>query len=258
MLEKGKIDLTYPGHDPSAIFSALEAVSNPKKGEFESSADFEERKTKSLSAPYLPGLSLTDQLAFILETRRAGKYFSGLGYSYDADSAEASLYVILADSVPNEIGSPNYDTSGFARRQARAPLKVQALQSQRTNEREYQASNAYGATVTVTESTYKTVQLGLERLDFVPWQKAFSESPRPTTRLKLEASVAAKELPKLKALILARPSPPFVDYNFTHQKPTRDSPKELTIQTQIIRAVADEVIFFSGITGEIIYRAKPN
>ncbi len=258
MLERGKIDPAYFGHNPSVIFPALEAVSNLRKGEFESSADFEERRTKAMSGAYLPGLKLTDQLAFILDTRRASKYFSGLGYSYDADSAEASLYVIFNDRTLNEIGSPSYDASGSAGQQARVPLKVQVLKSQKIDERQYQASNAYGATVTVTKSVYKTIALGLERLDFVPWQKEFPENPQPVSRVKMEASVAARELPKLKTLILARPLSPYVNYDFTHQEPTRDNPKELIIQTRIIRAIVDEVIFFSGITGEIIYRAKSN
>lgn len=260
MLEAGKIDPAYSGHDPSAIFTALEAAVNIKKGEFESSAEFEERRTKSLSTPYLPGLQLTDQLGFVVEVRKVGKYFAGIGYGYDADTAEASLYVILADSVPNEIGSPNYDTStsGFARRQARSPLKVHLLHSQKIIEREYQASNAYGATVAVTESAYKTVQLGFDRLDFVPLQKAYSESPQPVTRVKMEAAVASRELPRLKALFLVRPSPPFVDYDHHYKEPTRDRPDEVSIQKRIIRAIADEIVFYSGITGEIIYRAKQN
>lgn len=258
MLESGKIDIAYAGHDPNAIFAALEAATNVKKGEFESSSTFEDRRTKSLSAPYLPGLKFTDQLGFIVEVRKVGKYFSGVGYSFDADAAEVSLYVSLADSVPNEIGSPNFQMSDYARRQARSPLKVQALHSQKPDEREYQASNAYGATVTVTESTLKTVQLGLGRLDFVPLRKAFSENPQPVTKLKMDAMAAARELPGLKALFLVRPSSPFVDYNFTHQKPTRENPRELIIQTRIVRAVADEIVFYSGITGEIIHRVKQN
>lgn len=69
MLESGKIDIAYAGHDPNAIFAALEAATNVKKGEFESSSTFEDRRTKSLGAPYLPGLKFTDQLGcFVSKT----------------------------------------------------------------------------------------------------------------------------------------------------------------------------------------------
>jgi len=256
MLETGKIDLTYAGHDPNAIFAALEAAFAQKRGEFESSTDFEERRAKSLKEPYLPGLNLTDQLAFIVEVKKASRYFSGLVYSYDVDSSETSLYINLPDSLPNENGGPNHNFSGLAKRRENSPIKVQTLQNQLLSERDYQASNAYGATVTVTRSRYKTVQLGLVRLDFVPSQRGISDSPLPVTRFRMESSVAAIELPKLKALFLVRPSPPFVHYNLLYQEPTIGSPTELVIQTHIIRGVADEIVFFSGITGKIIFRTK--
>ncbi len=258
MLTNGRIDLAYSGHDPFTIFSALEAISSIRRGEFESSAEFEDRREKVLSAAYLPGLNLRDQLSFVVETKKFNNFFSGLAYSYDAGTGETSLYIVLPRIIPNEIGSPHYNANPNVSRPIPWPLNVQTLRNLRTDEQGYVGSNSFGATANVTKATIKILQLSPEKLDFIPWQRVANNLPQPIVKIKMEASVAARELPKLKAMYIARPTPPFVNYDTSHQEPTRENPSDITIQTRIIRVVVDEVVFYSGVTGEIIHRARPS
>lgn len=79
------IPVGFIGHDAVRIANALERLESKKKGEFESTADFEARKVaERLAAPatrYLGELTLGDMHAFSVPVRKLERYFWGGAYS---------------------------------------------------------------------------------------------------------------------------------------------------------------------------------
>ena len=47
---------------------------------------------------------------------------------------------------------------------------------------------------------------------------------------------------------------PYLDYDFKHKEPTRDSPTEVMNQIRVIRGSLRQLVVYSGITGEIFVR----
>ena len=114
MLEGGRIDPGYAGFAAADVIEALEKMTVSKMGEFESTADYNARKSAALASKFLDDLSVNDILAFMVPVPKGEKYRDGLGYEFNADTSGVNLYALPTSSqyLPlNGIGAPDYQTN---------------------------------------------------------------------------------------------------------------------------------------------------
>jgi hypothetical protein len=119
----------------------------------------------------------------------------------------------------------------------------------------YQGSNAYGATVTVKQTSWSSLGIAANRLPFLSFERHSAYSnPTIASQFKLENSRAAQELPVLKALIVMKLADPYILYNFSHVAPKRDDPVDFSVQEKFLTGNVIGIVFYSGLTGEIFAR----
>lgn len=254
MLENSRIDPRYTGFSAAKVIAAIEKLTGSKKGEFESTADFNARKAAALTAKFLDDSSVEDIFAFIIPVRKGGKYSDGLRYEFNADTGDVNLYALPMSSkynYLNGIGAPDYQTN---RRESRG-LDQFSLNTEIESRSTYQGSNAYGATVTVEKTNMSSTGIAANRIPFLKFERDTSYSnPIVASQFKLDNAQAAAELPELKALIVMKLADPYVVYNFIHKEPKRDSPTDISSQEKFLTGDVLGIIYYSGRTGEIFAR----
>ncbi len=258
MLESGRIDPGYVGFAAADVIEALEKMTVSKKGEFESTADYNARKAAALNSKFLGDLSVNDVFAFMVPVPKGGKYRDGLGYEFNADTSSVNLYALPTSSqyLPlNGIGAPDYQTN---RRESKG-LDQFKLSTKIDSKSTYQGSNAYGATVTVEKTVMSTMGIAANRIPYLKFERDLGYSnPTVATQLTMENSRAAAELPVLKALIIMKLSDPYVVYNFRRVEPKRDSPVDISMQEKFLTGDVLGIVYYSGKSGEIFARIPEN
>lgn len=254
MLESGRIDLRYTGFPAAEVIAAIEKLTGSKKGEFESTADYNARRAATLTAKFLDDSSVEDIFAFVVPVTKGGKYRDGLGYEFNADTGDVNLYALPKSSKYlslNGIGAPDYQTN---RRESNG-LDQFKLSTKIESQSTYQGSNAYGATVTVEKTGMSSAGIAANRIPFLKFERDLVyRNPAVASQFKLDNSRAAAELPALKALIVMKLSDPYVLYNFTHKEPKRDSPTDISMQEKYLTGDVLGIVYYSGQTGEVFAR----
>lgn len=258
MLESGRVDPGYVGFPAADVIEAVEKLTGAKKGEFESTADYNARRDAALSAKFLDNTSVIDVFAFVVPVSKQGKYKDGIGYDFDADTNDVKLYALPQSSKYtslNGIGAPDYQTN---RRESKG-LDQFTLSRKKISNRTYQGSNAYGATVTIEETNSSSAGIAANRIPFLIFEREnYYANPTVAAQFKLDNSRAAAELPVMKALLVLKLSPPYVVYNFIHKEPKRDSPTEFSLQEKFLTGDVLGVVYYSGQSGEIFARLPEN
>lgn len=258
MLESGRVDPGYVGFPAADVIEAVEKLTGAKKGEFESTADYNARRDAALSAKFLDNASVNDIYAFVVPVPKGGKYRDGLGYEFDADTGDVKLYALPKSSEYlslNGIGAPDYQTN---RRESKG-LDQFRLSTKIESNSTYQGSNAYGATVTVEKTSMSSAGIAANRIPFLSFKRDIVyANPTVSAQFKLDNSRASAELPAMKALIVMRLSAPYVVYNFTHKEPKRDSPTDISMQEKFLAGDVLGIVYYSGQTGEIFARLPEN
>ncbi len=258
MLESGRVDPAYVGFPAVEVIQAIEKLPGAKKGEFESTADYNARRDAALSAKFLDNASVDDVFAFVVPVSKGGKYRDGFGYEFDPDTSDVKLYALPQSSKYvslNGIGAPDYQSN---RRESRG-LDQFKLSSKIESSSTYQGSNAYGATVTVEKSSMSSAGIAANRIPFLSFERDLIYSnPKVAAQFKMENSRAAAELPAMKALVVMKLSAPYVVYNFVHKEPKRDSPTEISMQEKYLTGDVLGIVYYSGKSGEIFARLPEN
>src|SRR5947208_3092078 len=77
----------YRGFDPALIYRAVEALgAHQAKSAFETTADYEGRRTTFSALQLLPGIPMSSRLSFVLNDPAANVILSGVSLLYDADA----------------------------------------------------------------------------------------------------------------------------------------------------------------------------
>lgn len=167
MIEGDRIDLKYVGLAVADVVDAIEKLSGQKKGEFESTADFNARKAAALAGKFLGDSSVEDIFAFVVPVTRWRAYTDGLKYDFNADTSELRLFALAKPSSMNGIGAPDFQVS---RRESNG-LDQFELDFKVNSTKTYQASNAYGATVTVEETVLTRTGIAANRIPFLTYRR---------------------------------------------------------------------------------------
>ena len=253
MLESGRVDPGYVGFPVAEVVDSIEKMTGAKKGEFESTADYNARKAAALTAKFLGDSSVEDTFAFVVPVPKGGRYrySDGLGYDFNADTSEVRLFALPKESRMNGIGAPDYQTN----RRENKGLDQFDLDFKIDSKSTYEGSNAYGAKVTVEKTSSTRLGIAVSRIPFLTFKREmFYSNPVPAAQFNLENARAAKELPALKALVVMRLADPYIVYDFLHSEPTRDKPNDMTSQGKYLTGNILAIIFYSGVTGEIFAR----
>ena len=229
-----------------------------KKGEFESTADFNARKSLALSGRFLGDSTLEDSLAFVTSVTKLVGYDSGFKYAFNADTGDVSLFALPSSSEYsslNGIGAPDYMTN----RRERRGLDRFDLSTKIDSRSAYKGSNAYGATVTVEKTSMSRFGIATNRIPFLNFKRESSYSnPQVSAQFKLENSRAARELPALKVMMVLKLEDPYIVYNFSHVEPKRDNPVDISVQEKFLTGNIIGIVFYSGLTGEVFARLPEN
>jgi hypothetical protein len=258
MVESGRIDPRYTGLPAEQVIEAIEKLTGAKKGEFESTADFNARRDAALGAKFLDNSTINDVFAFVVPVNKGAVYNYGIRYEFDADTGELNFYVLPQSSqyLPlNGIGAPDYATN----RRVSHGLDQFPLSTKIESKSTYQGSNAYGATVTVEKTSMSAAGIAANKIPYLSFARDIVyRNPSLAVQIKMENSKAAAELPTAKALIVLKLSAPYILYNFSHKEPKRDSPTDFSVQGKYLTGDILGIVFYSGKTGEIFAKLPEN
>jgi len=226
----------FRGHDPGTISRALEALEETNtKSEFETSAEFEQRKKNGQASQHLPC-----ELAFVVPP--AFEDLSGWRATYDADGhvMVVSLQFMHLTFVL-EPDKPDFNVLGLSHKGSRS---------------EYVGQNAYGATAEV--SSYQGEAYGLA----LPLNAWVSEVPSGTEGLRhppsyrvlipMEPDYARNLKPNLGVLVVCSLRQSKLLTWFSGHEATIDSPYEGYVTTKYLNAKIEQVWVFDSQSGQVI------
>jgi len=231
-LEWQRLPDDFVACDPAGLWDAVsEAV--PEKDEFETDAQYKRRLQADMSGFTYGNVATGDSVALMLDP----KYESDIStssfearYTYDPDS-QSFVIAPWARGTGLLQGHASYC----------APLKTE-LVSRRT----YEASNAFGATVEVTETTAR--ELGLQ----------FNNVPEARTlQLPMAPDIARAARPHIRFVYVCRLSYPYRVLDLSRLEPKITHPYDVTI---IYTHLACDLLAFWVVrmdTREILLRASP-
>lgn len=258
MLEGGYIDKAYSGYSTKDMINAIEKIIDIKKGEFESTIDFNTRKSSALNQKFLQNSSIDDTFGFVIPVTKSEGYGHDFQYAFNADTGDVNLYILPSSSKHrplNGIGSPNYTGNRQVIKDADKFVFDTKIDSKST----YKGSNSYGATVTVDKTISSNFGIAANKIPFLKFEREILyRNPVALSSFKLENHRAAVELPSLKALIIMKLADPYIAYNFISVEPKRDNPIEILTQEKFLTGDVLGVVFYSGINGEIFARFPEN
>jgi len=243
-LGAARIDPRYQGISARRAFVAVEELTQLTKGEFESTADFEERKKAALNAKFLGNLTLTDLIPFVMKVEKKS-YGQPVTYEYDADKAEVTLSALGNSESFNGIGA-KAGHSGFSMRNFEN-FRVESVFEPTEN---YTGTNAYGASVAVEKIRGSHYGFASDTVS----GRTSEKSPERSVTIQMDAARASRELPFLKAILVMRPRAPYVLYHLVSRSPTRGDPVDLHNYTKFLFGDVVAVIFYSSKTGEVLGR----
>lgn len=263
MIENGQIDPAYNGLKPIDVIESIEKLSGAKKGEFESTADYNARRSAELSKSFLNGSTVNDIFAFVMPVEKSAKYSTtGIAYDFDPDNGEVKLFALPKSSEYtslNGIGAPDYEYGKLQYKGQYKGLDQFKINFRIDSRSTYQASNAYGASVLVEKTIMSNFGIASNKIAFLDFKRdLFYSNPTPVTRFHLDNAVAAVELPNMKALLVMKLSPPFIIYNYSHKEPKRDSPSDISVQEKFLAGDIIGIVYYSGKNGKIFARIPEN
>ncbi|MFZ6712313.1 hypothetical protein [Undibacterium sp. TC9W] len=257
MLEKNKLPLNMKGANLMETINALEKISLMKKGEFETTVDFENRKSAAYSTKLPDGLNLQDYFAFDFPVKAVRDISSGLVYNYDADSSEVQFFALPLTPQLNGIGSPDHVTQSDS---VLKNLDVFDFYSKIESNEKFRGRNAYGVTINIQRISSIAFGIVSKNISYLYFKRhtSYYDLPTSVARMNMAGTTAAKELPSLRALMVTKVVSPYLIYHFSSLKPAIDRPRESFLEKKYLNTAVSGVIFYSGRTGEIYARVPEN
>jgi hypothetical protein len=199
------------------FFQALSRIQSIKKEEFETSAQFEDRRS-ALATRAVPGrLSIEDTIA--ISVKPTENDFN-LSLEYDADSSLLKLEFRESPSLKN----------------CSVPLRET---SRRTGA--YIGQNAFGATTKVTEHEvmkYCVSGISDSRIEF-------SIANEKARRIKSN----------LRILLIGRLTPPYISESSNYASATISNPADVVFRAKNLHMKIEQIFVYDWASGEIIYRS---
>jgi hypothetical protein len=253
MLESSRIDLRYTGYSAAEVIAEVEKLTGSKKGEFESTTEYNARTSSALKAKFLDSSSIEDVFAFVVPVPKlplAEIISTGFTYVFNPDTGDVNLYAQPEFSTGmNGIGAPNAETETETETELNSLYKFE-LSGRNVSSSTYKARNGFGERIMVHRGLRYTSGIAVN-ISFLELEDLESTL---VYQFKLDRSKAVAELPALKALIVMKLSSPYIAYNYTHSEPTRELPFDISTQDKYLTGEVLGIIYYSGRTGDIFAR----
>lgn len=226
-----------------------------KKGEFESTADYEARKTAAHSTSFLGDSALNETFAISVPLSKwAGSNFY---YTFNPDTNEGAFFVFPDISTGGFNGIYKRQEYGEGSGLDFFPRLITDIISKST----YEGVNSYGAKVKVEKIVSVSYGLASNRIQFLKFnRKRYYGSDLPVTsslasvRFKMDNATASKMIPELKVLIVFSLRDPFIIEDTFHVEPKINQPLDLMTSHRFLRTEVIGIIWYSNATGEILAR----
>jgi hypothetical protein len=205
------------------------------KSEFETTAQFEERKKTFASAPIGAKITPADALAFVVH---GDSQLYAPNFKYDADSQ--TLTFTLSASPRELFSEPNSPT-----------IDTLLVRTVVVSSGSYMASNAFGAKVKVDKIFSQEYGVGISENNWLfhtteeytrEFQHLFSTSPEQAKAMKENGRV----------LFVCHLTEPWFHSTAHGHEAKIDEPYETTVGDNYIEVVPDQVWIFNEKTGEIL------
>lgn len=237
-----QLGANFFGHDPEAVITVLkQSDANTPKSEFETTAQYEARQKESHPD------SRTLVFVFGDPEQRTTTIGQGPAFKYDADTQIMSAGLV---SRERSFGHQVVNSKKFHTLTATHVLR---------SRKEYVGTNAFGASVTITEIRIDEYGIILENFSDV-----FAPGVGPLNRLthEVEAQISlpmsidmAKELkPNLRLAIICRLNEAKVYRDFALQTPTISDPYDSYTQKYYASVTPEQLMVFDQKTGKILMR----
>jgi hypothetical protein len=220
-MDAERLSMGFAGNDCRALVKGLKTL-NLRKGEFETTAAYNERAQEFSTAKITEKINAGDLLGFVSESARTSA-------SYDADRGVLKVEAYLIHT--QMIGMERYQTL--------------MISSKLSNSREYSASNAYGKTVTVTSNLWNACAAIFKN------QQQYYSTGKIETEVVMSPEDAKKAKGNLILVFVGKLTSPYLtDYN-EYLKPTIDSPREAAWNGDALLMHLDQIWVVDKITGQV-------
>jgi hypothetical protein len=206
--------------DPESVYKALAGLQSPK-GEFETTAEYQQRLTNILHHDIEPGVSLQSPLPFLLNQAMVGSILPVARLSYDADSE--NLKISISPTPSGAMASLILGTEG-------------------SGVEHYTGQNAYGATADVSRMHAEDYGIAFDRNTWLSRSDIKVSIPRDQARMIY---------PHLRLVLLCKAIPPYVTTRFEHLDPTLDSPIDAGMNENLVVVEPVELRLYDDQTGEV-------
>lgn len=223
----------YRGHDAEAMFTRLSAVA--KKGEFETTSEYQRRLEGLLSSRTIGTLTYRSTYAFLVDDL-------DLTTSYDADAGTLTLSIDVKHYADEESGT---NWSAFSSR------------SISTENASYIASNPFGVKVRVRSGTLEQYEIAFNNRDQLP---GFNSEMDPSIILNvaLEPKEAQAISKNVRVLAICRLVQPFATSETDHHQGTVDNPLDLLVKSHYIHAQLLGLWVYNISSGRVLSVSIPN
>lgn len=258
-LRDGRVDPKFSGQEIAPFIKSMEKALFLSKREFESTAEFDARRSASLKK-FMGSRDLEGTFYFSLPVTKIDSYddsSNGLWYRYNADAETVELFAlpIKPDSPLNGNGAPDQETNSSVY----GDVDVFRSKREVISKSAYRATNGYGAGITVEKYVRADFGIAANRIPFINLDRNwYYSSPVSFATLSMERLKAKKELAAIKAIVVMRLREPYIIYNYVHIEPIRKYPTEVSSSDRYLAGDVLGIIFYSGLTGQIIAKLPAN
>ncbi|WP_243374599.1 hypothetical protein [Geotalea sp. SG265] len=228
-LDGNIIPKNFLGHDLRAVYKKLEERKDRKKGEFETTAQYNSRIELEDKSPLFGSVKIGDKLSLV----------ANVGSSYDADNSKLRVDIPSVDSWRTKYA---FGITG------------QEIYNIRKN---YIASNSYGATVEVSEHLQANAILVVNNIQKFNVDSGYSKQLEFVLD-NFPNEKARKLKNQLMAICVFTLTDPFLGDDGYYLKATMDSPIEAVTSNKLVYGNLEEVILYNDETGEVLTRVRPN
>lgn len=223
----------YMGHDPFVVAENFVKLALPKT-EFETTADFNRRKSLLLKRPFVGSLFYSSDFVVQLDQ-------SAYSATFDADKQMLNV----------ELGFGSYLPS------ASIKATTLKLKDQTIPLGSYRASNSFGVEKEVLK--YKNVEVGFEFSNFKDFQIKLNKifgAKDVGVQIPMTTELAKRSKSNLRVLLRYSPLPPYLSYYHNFVTPKVSSPLEKDLHWYYLHGQAKELLFYDFESGQILYKWK--
>ena len=242
-IDSSDVGPRFRGHDIVGIINRLRNYpALAEKSEFESSREYDARKATVQSMKIVGDMIPDSHFAFVVEGN-AYPYHLSPTFDYDAD---AQLMKVTLWSAEQE-----FHLGNDVRK-----MQTVSIHSVSEQGRSYLASNAFGATVQVSNSSIRQYGLSFEAESWVFRRSTSGFDLHFEGIIRMSSDDARRLRPNLEFLIVCKLTDPWYLGSLHTDAATFDFPEQITIRGQFLQAAVEQLWVVDRQTGNVIAKFK--